>query len=198
MKTILLTCSMSLILLLPAGATLVTFDDINPADLTRSYGQIPNGYAGFGWDNVGAVLTGVYGVSQTGCAAIHLGGAFNNQGHFGTFGTPFTLNSAYLTSEYNGVLQVEVRGSNRGQTLYDTIYTLSYGQPTLCLFNYAGIDTVYISAPAGMYQGGAVFQMDNLLVNAAIPEPATVLAGALLLLPLGVSALRKLLLQRCN
>ena len=179
MKTILLALSIGFFLARPAGATLITFDDMIPG----SWGQVPQGYGGFGWNQFS-----VSSVNGSGAA-----GAWANWYYVPAFTSEpasFTLNSAYLTWRSGGT-QIEVVGKSRGAVLYDNTYILSSTAPTWCDFNYIGIDTVLFFAPGS----GCSFAMDNLVVNessAAIPESGTWFAGALLLVPLGVSVVRKL------
>jgi len=185
MKTILLAISIGLFLTRPARASLITFDDINPADVNKANGQIPQGYGGFGWNQF-------YVSGQNGSGAA---GALANWYYVPAFTTggrgSFDLNSADLAWS-SGAQQVEVVGKSGRAVLYDKTYILSSTVPTWCGFNYIGIDTVLFFAPTG---SSCYFTMDNLVVNessGAVPESGTWLAGVLMLFPLGISAIRKL------
>ena len=185
-----------------ANATLITFDDLTD---NGSGTPIANGYAGLNWNNF-YVLNAVDLNSFSGPSGYSAGMVSANNVAFNAFGTEaiisdslFILNSAYLTGAWNNNLQVEVKGYNGATLLYDNTYTLSSTAPTLINFNYVGVDNVMFDSFGGTQnpdysQGhGTQFAMDNLTINATpVPEASTMLAGALLLLPFGVSTLRLL------
>ena len=111
----------------------------------------------------------------------------------------FDFNSAYMTAAWNDNLQVTVIGKLGGTTLYNNTYTVSATTPTLINFNYLGIDEVLFSSTGGTphpgYIGtgsGTQFSMDNMEINAAVPEPGTMIAGVMLLLPFGATIARRL------
>lgn len=174
MKTCLSALSIGLILVCPAGATLVTFDDITPQDVQYTGGQIPQGYAGLGWNNFN------WGQSSGNGSAGSWGQSCITSGL-----QPFTFNGAYLRGDPN--TEVEVRGVGLGVILYTDIVVLN-SESTWVAFNYVGINSVFFAAP-GQFGNpigstGLHFSMDNLVINestAAVPEPGTWLAGALLL-----------------
>jgi hypothetical protein len=58
--------------------------------------------------------------------------------------------------------------------------------------NYNNIDSLLQPDPAFKYQGNPDNQYPQELLISSVPEPATILAGVLLLLPLGVSTIRNL------
>lgn len=200
MKTILLALSLSLAITEPAGASLITFDDMSDAGTGSA---IPIGYAGFTWNNFRVLNTVAYlasaqaeGINASGYNAGTVSpqnviyAAWSDPASISGLGK-FDLTSAFLTAAWNDNLQVEVVGSSGGIVLYDQVYVLNATVPTLVTFNYAAVDLVQFSTsggtqhyPIGM---GTHFCMDNLTVNenGAIPEPATYFAGGLLLLPLG-------------
>lgn len=185
MKTCLSAISAGLILVCPAGATLVTFDDITPQDVQYTGGQIPQGYAGLGWNNF------YWGQSSGNGSA----GSWGQSG-FTSGLQPFTFNGAYLRGD--PYTEVEVRGYGLGVILYTNILVLN-NEPTWVAFNYVGINYVIFARPGqfGNPVGseGLHFGMDNLVINentGAVPEPGTWFAGALLLLPLVVGTLRRL------
>lgn len=196
MKTILTTVALGLALAYQAGATLVTFDDL------ADHAQIANGYAGLNWNNFYALNSTLD--PNTGYVPGTISGnnvAYNAYGTAAAISSSaFNLTSAYLTAAWNDNLQVEVVGKLGATILYDNTYTLSATTASLINFNYNGIDSVQFISSGGTkhlaYTGGSGehFAMDNLVINgtAAVPEPATCLAGAMLLLPFGVGAVRKL------
>jgi len=178
MKSLLLTFSLCLLVTEQIRADLITFDDIPANELYQSAGMVPNGYGGLGWDN--------FYVSGNQAVVVP-------DGHFGTGGTPFTLNSAYLSGSIpmqGYSLQIETIGMYQGTVKYDVIYTLVPSTPVFCIFNYFGVDTVFFRAPGAVNQYPAVnFAIDNIEINdaAAVPEPAAFLPVAILLLPLVAS-----------
>lgn len=185
-----------------ANATLITFDDLTD---NGSGTPIANGYAGLNWNNFYVLNTVDYGVPSGYLAGMVSANnvAFNAYGNEAIISdSVFTLNSAYLTAAWNDNLQVEVKGYNGVNLLYDNTYTLSSTAPTLINFNYVGVDDVTFDSSGGTqnpnYAGsGPHFAMDNMTINAtAVPEASTMLAGALLLLPLGASTLRILRRKR--
>ncbi len=182
-----------------ANATLITFDDL-------SDGAIANGYAGLNWNNFYVVNS-----TEEPSSGYAAGTVSPNNVAYNAYANEaiisdgsFTLNSAYLTGAWNDGLQVEVKGYNGPTLLYDNTYTLSSTTPTLINFNYVGIDSVTFDSFGGTpnpnYNGvGEHFAMDNMTINAdnvPVPEPTTMLAGALMLLPLGVGAIRSLRKER--
>lgn len=187
----------------PAGATLITFDDLTDTGKFGGGTLIANGYSGLNWNNFYILDTAAY-VNPSG---YHPGTVSGNNVAFNSYGDPaaisssaFNLTSAYLTAVWNDNLQVEVVGKLGATVLYDNTYTLSATAPSLINFNYNGIDSVQFIASGGtMHPGyinfnGTHFAMDNLVINgaAAVPEPSTIFAGAMLLLPFGIGAIRKL------
>ena len=99
-------------------------------------------------------------------------------------GTPFDLDSAYLTAAWNDGLHVEVKGFTGATLAYDNTYTINSTAPTLINFNYLGVTEVDFIPSGGVpnpaYSGsgsGTHFCMDNLVIN--VPEPS-VLALAVL------------------
>ena len=182
-----------------ANATLITFDDLTDNGTGT---PIANGYAGLNWDNFYVLNAPAYDLNPSGYLA---GMVSANNVAYNAFANEaiisdslFTLSSGYLTGAWNNNLQVEIKGYNGATLLYDNTYTLSSTAPTLINFNYVGVDQVTFDSFGGTqnpnYQGnGTHFVMDNLTINAMpVPEASTMIAGMLLLLPLGASALRVL------
>jgi hypothetical protein len=64
------------------------------------------------------------------------------------FGTPAEIDSAtnfnflsvYLTGAWNSNLNIQVKGFNGAEEIYDTIVVASATNPTLFTFNYLDID----------------------------------------------------------
>lgn len=177
-----------------ASATLITFDDL-------AGGPIPNGYEGFDWNNF--YVEGGGGIPGTGYQYGLISSpntAYNGSGNPASWvssSTPFTLNSAYITGAWNNGLQVNVIGYNGGTELYDNTYTVSESSPTLIIFNYVGVTEVYFKTSGGtpvvgLHGSGTQMAMDNVTINGAVPEPTTLISGAMLLLSFGSGAFRQL------
>jgi len=173
-------------------ATIIKFDDLNYSD--QAIPGYPSSYSGLYWANVYVYnatdnpenLTSGYQYSVISPKNV----AFNGGGSPITISsdTPFTFNSAYLTSVWRDNLQVEVIGSLGGVPVptYDHTFTLSATANTLETFNYVGVDSVEFIPTGGTFHDGytndygTYFAMDNLTVN-EVPEPGTWVAAALLL-----------------
>jgi len=203
MKTILLALSLSLAITQPAGASLITFEDLFylafPGTYHDSPTPVPQGYNGFEWEH----FYPIWGFNQPCCVSGII--ALSSEYNINLLSPPsitcangtFVLNSAYLTSRDNDN-PIEVVGLYHGTILYDNSYGLNSHTPTKCTFNFAGIDTVlfeyFCQDSVSSYQGE--FGMDNLVVNEnealIIPETRTDYVGALLLLPLVIGLFQKL------
>jgi len=177
------------------AATVINFDDLNYSD--QAIPGYPSSYSGLYWANVYVYnatdnpenLTSGYQYSVISPKNV----AFNGGGGPITISsnTPFTLNSAYLTSVWRDNLNVEVIGSLLGTPIYDQPFTLSATANTLETFNYVGVHSVEFIPSGGTFHTGytndygTYFAIDNLNVDlvqlTAVPEPGTWVAAALLL-----------------
>jgi hypothetical protein len=175
------------VLVQPATATTITFDDLT--DTSGGFGgtPIPNGYQGLNWTNWSVLNTGLFttnflGGNPSGALPGTVSPpnvAYNLTGGEAIFSssTPFTFNSADLTALWNDNLQVTVTGLLDGVTK-DTI-TLSPSATAAALetFNWANINEVDLLAVGGTphagYSGaGTQVLIDNLTVTPT-PEPST-------------------------
>ncbi len=170
---------------------------------------IPNGYAGFTWNNFSAlntqtdvtVMPSGYKPANTDSASPYV--AFNLYGDPASLSrsTPFAFVGGFFTAAWRDGLQVEAKGLRNGTVLYDTTFVLSATQPTFELLNYQGIDTLQFTSSGGTPHGYAPpgldhhppltqFAMDDLLFTAedqvlsinsvvAAPEPSSFLLLAL-------------------
>ena len=188
---------LSILLAMAAGsaqATVITFDGIpNSNDI------IAPGYSGLQWNNF-LVLDGVnHGASGYTLSAISPNNvAFNGFGGPATFSSAsaFTFNSAYITAAWNDGLQLTVTGSLNGVQVDTTTFTVNTSGSTLETFNWSNIDSVTFTSFGGTpnpnFTGsGEHFAMDNLTINATVPEPSTVFLLGLGLLGLMATARRK-------
>lgn len=192
MKKHLVVSAIAVLAALRVSAALITFDDLPFS------GIIPNGYAGLNWNNfdylTGSTMGGGYVPGTISPPIV----AYNLFGHAAAISdsTTFTLDSAYLTAAWRDNLQVEVIGSLGATIIYDDTYTLSATTPTLINFNPAEVNSVEFISSGGtsIYPGQeeTQFVMDNLTINAPVPDPPRLIYGALLLLPVGMSTLRML------
>jgi hypothetical protein len=185
----------------PVLATIINFDDLNYSD--QAIPGYPSSYSGLYWANVYVYnatdnpenLTSGYQYSVISPKNV----AFNGSGSSITISsnTPFTLNSAYLTSVWRDNLQVEVIGSLLGTPIYDQTFILSATANMLEPFNYVGVDSVEFIPSGGTFHdgykfdAGPYFAMDDVNIDLvqlfAVPEPGTWLAAALALGVIGFS-----------
>jgi hypothetical protein len=184
----------------PVLATIINFDDLNYSD--QAIPGYPSSYSGLYWANVYVYnatdnpenLTSGYQYSVISPKNV----AFNGGGSSITISsnTPFTLNSAYLTSVWRDNLQVEVIGSLLGTPIYDQTFILSATANMLEPFNYVGVDSVEFIPSGGTFHDGYTndygpyFAIDDLNVDlplAAVPEPGTWVAAALLVAAIAFS-----------
>lgn len=167
-----------------ASATTLTFDDLNGGD------TVENGYGGLSWDNLYANFTapgasGSYTGFNPGTVSSSIA-LYNGYGDAASISssTAFTFNSAYLTAAWNDGLQIQVTGYSNGTQTYSSLLTASATQATLFNFDWVDVDRITFSASGGTQiyftGGGTNFVLDNLTINAPVPEPTTyamVLAG---------------------
>ncbi len=97
--------------------------------------------------------------------------------------TNFNFLSAYITGAWNSNLNIQVKGFNGTNLLYNQTVVASATNPTFFTFNYFNIDRLYFDSyggqPAGFPAGGGdEFVMDNFLFD-VIPEPSSFLLAAL-------------------
>ena len=177
-----------------ASAEVIDFD----SGLT-SENPITNGYGGLNWDNFYALDTSNYIPSGYVNGTVSPSFvAYNAYGNPGTFSSanPFTFNSVYLTAAWNDGLNVVVDAYSGTTLVHSASFILNTSGPTLKTFNWANIDSVVFTTSGGVvnpaYDGtGTHLAMDNMTINAPVPEPETY---AMLLVGLGimgVSASRK-------
>jgi len=185
------------------ASTTINFDDPSFESASGDF-AVPNGYGGLNWTNFN-VYDAVHhpGLGDSGYDFAWVSPnnvaftAFPNQ--FPTeiisSDTPFTLNSAYLTSVWRDNLNVQVIGSLGGNTIYTETFTLSATANTLETFNMVGVDTVEFTPSGGtLHSGyandyGPYFAMDNVDVDliTEVPEPSTWFAAVLALGAIGFS-----------
>lgn len=178
----------------PATAVVLTFDDLPGPNLSN----VPNGYGGLNWSNMGYLNGATYTPSGSGYVNGTVSGtnvAFNEFAQIAAAsdGT-FTFDGAYLTGAWNDGLNIEVDGLLGGVPLYSQIVVVNSTAPTWFNFNYAGIDKVTFNSSGGTPHGyssgsGTHFAMDNFTFNT--PEPSSLILAALGLIGLGVYGWRR-------
>lgn len=151
-----------------ASAATITFDELTPG---TSGEAIPNGYAGFNWDNFYALdaqnfLGGASGYGHGMVSPTNVGlNAFHNPASFSS-ATPFTLESAYVTKAWTaGITHFE--GYSGASLLYSMDVNSTTTEPTFVTFNWTGLTKVVMS-DGNNTQHTAI---DNITVN-AVPVPA--------------------------
>jgi hypothetical protein len=182
---------------LNASADLVlNFDDLPSTTVGQS---LPVDYMGFTWQGDWGYMTGsgpsqpnvVF--SQTGKTVSLVsasGAAFDFQG--ASFSTLASSAAGFYHSASSPTTSLIVQGW-RGSTLVGTeiIKNLSVGQFTFQASNLKGVDKLVFIADG---TPGGRWVMDNITTlgpqNPVVPEPTTLLAGALLLLPFGAAIIR--------
>jgi hypothetical protein len=168
--------------------TVITFDDLSE---TASGSFIPDGYYGLNWSN----LVGMNAFLYAGQFPFYTNGyyygivspsnvAFNANGGIGEIDSPTNFNflSAYLTGAWNSNLNIEVQGFSGTNLVYDETKVVGATSPTLCTFNYTGIDRLDFISSGGESAffpfSGNEFAMDNLTIE-FIPEPSSLMLTAL-------------------
>jgi hypothetical protein len=151
----------------------------------------------FGWGqslNNGQIANTVYNVASPGNGAVLY---FRyNTGGTGSLGsgttTPFTFNSFDIGSRTS--LSFTLEGF-LGGVLQDTAVLTTTGGGAFDTFteNWTNVDTVEIASTASLplNWGFNTVQMDNVTINAAVPEPATWAMMVLGFLGIGIMAYRR-------
>ncbi len=145
-----------------AGASvLITFNNTN----TTAEQPLYPGYGGLDWQNVqtmntnwwvsmGAPINGYVSgaVAPPTVAWVPSDGFFSNTATATiSSGTPFSFESAALTSAWNDNLQLQVTGYLNGQIVGSQSVTLNPWSPTIVNFNFPQVDTVKMVASGGTY-----------------------------------------------
>jgi hypothetical protein len=160
----------------------ITFDDLPSTPFAQPHDPMPIGYAGLQWNNF-RVLNG-----SDSMASGYLNGVvsaknviynFNGDPAHFTNGTPFNLDSAYVTAAWNDGLQLEVQGFAGSSLVYDMFYTVDTGGPTFITFNYLGVTQMSFISYGGTHHPGylgtgTMIALDNLAISpslSAIPSP---------------------------
>ena len=205
-RTQLATMAVALAGAMTASATIVNFDDLptpNTGGVVSDWGDVPSSYAGLtwtGWEVIKVdgtarsyqtIYGNTYGSSSSPNFAYNGGDGYKT---ISTGGTTFNFDGAYVTSfAQNNVYQgfssqhLTINAYN-GTSLVGT-WTGSLSSSSFVALPTAAhfLDVTslqFISDGEGRYWG-----LDDFAFS-AVPEPTTMIAGALLLLPFGASTLR--------
>jgi len=175
----------------PAGATLITFDDLT---------GVPLNYSGFTWYNFGYYYgaaaptgSGYYNGMVSSPIVVYNGNGYDA---YISDDTTFTFNSAYFSAAWNTGLNIDIAGLLNDELVYFQTIVVNPTGATLFTFNWTGIDELYFQSYGGTdtVEGGfgTHFVMDNLTVNestSTVPLPGAVwLLGSGLL---GLAGFRK-------
>jgi|688.fasta_scaffold255036_2 hypothetical protein len=164
------------------NAAVINFDDLAPEGV-----DIPNGYAGFNWNNWEAFSSAPFSiigpngyvvgtVSQSNVSNNGLGGPAD---FFSS--DSFTVNSLWATAAWNDGLSVTFTGYDASNNIVQTITVIpSATEPTLYELNWAGIYKFGFASAggtqhAGYFGKGTYVAIDDITVNAVspVPVPAT-------------------------
>jgi PEP-CTERM motif-containing protein len=158
-------------------ASLITFND-----LTGSGTAIPEGYGGFSWINFDRMVGGFTpDLNTAGAASAMRTFAVNHAGQVASFGSDaeFTLVSAWLATQWNSQLSVEVVALEDGKPVRSMIVDLRSGQPQIVTFNWDRISEVrFVPRAQASTIGTMQFAVTDLVINKSnqpVPEPATLL-----------------------
>ncbi|HBI41321.1 MAG TPA: hypothetical protein DDY78_00490 [Planctomycetales bacterium] len=145
------------------GPSLARADLINFAGLTTNSPEaaIPDGYAGFTWNNFKAlntqtdsnVLPSGYGNAATDSASPNV--AFNLFGQPAsmTRAAPFSFFGAFFTAAWRDKLHIDVSGYRNGVLLYDKQFQVDSTAYTFESFDFRGIDALDFSSSGGNVHG---------------------------------------------
>ena len=160
-------------------ASVITFNGL-PGNGTA----IPNGYAGFEWTNFDD-MSGAFGASATttvaGAVPVAQSFAVNSAGQVASFSSTagFTLTSAWLATQWNSDLSVEVVGVLDGKPVQSVIVDLRSGQPQIVTFKWGRMEEVRFVPRAQASGNGAMqFAVSDLVIDfpsRPTPEPSTLL-----------------------
>lgn len=168
-----------------AGSAQAAFFDVGFDDLGSSSGgaAVPNGYAGFNWNNVDYLTPSLYFLNPSGYqnGVVSPGNvAFNAYAALGGFSanSPFTLYGIFMTAAWNNGLSVTIDGYSDagGSNLIDTkTVTLDATGPTLVSFNWSGLEDVTFVGTGGTSAGfpgaGTHVAIDEIEGNRVSPVP---------------------------
>lgn len=179
-------------------AEVLTFDDLTP---TASINAIPDGYGGLDWNFMpyvnAPIAAPLSGYNNGIVSGDYVAFSVNNTLHVITSSSAFDFNGAYLTGAWRDGLDINIKGYDGVNLLYDTTVVANSDAPAWFLLDYLGVDRLEFSSFGGVdnpaYSGtGTQFAMDNFTYNATIPIPAAVwLFGSGLLGLIGIAKRKK-------
>lgn len=163
-----------------ANSAVLTFDDL-PTPGPYLEGNVPNGYGGLNWTNMG--VHNVSGSPNSGYAVAAVSGsnvAFNYfAGLAVTSGAAFDFVGAYFTGAWNDGLNINVEGYNAATLLYNATFSVSVTQPTWKQLDMLNVTELRFTSSGGVpwpdwvtIGGGSHFAMDNFTYEAVVPIPA--------------------------
>ncbi len=176
----------TLVVLLGLGAKPIRAQVVDFEGLT--YGLIPNGSFGFNWSNFGSFgnacsLAPLSGYCNGVVSGTNVGlNWFEQDGPaIVSSGSPFTFQSAYITSAWNSGLSVQIQGFLGASMLFNTTVNPVYANSTFYTFNWSGIDQLSFLASGGTdvsdtdSGAGPYFGIDDMRFGQGdvVPEPAT-------------------------
>ncbi|HVP54981.1 MAG TPA: PEP-CTERM sorting domain-containing protein [Candidatus Eisenbacteria bacterium] len=156
-------------------------DVINFNNLPGDGSAVPSGYAGFNWHNLydmsmNGILDATANLPVGGGVPAGLSFAFNRSGSSSAFSSStgtFSFETAWLQSMDNAAMTLQVEGILHGAVVDSKLIVLAAGPAQLQTFDWSGINEVRFMPIAS---GGALqFLLTNLVINAPVPEPSTLL-----------------------
>ncbi len=175
-----------------AQAAVIDFDTVT-TDNSYYTGWIPNGYAGFNWDNFAALDTVNYVYNPSGYQTALSSGdkvAFDGYGGGSSFYVStgeFNLLGMQAAAAWNDGLELNIIGYLGATEKYNRTFTLTTTTRSSLDLNFMGIDRVAFLASGGtpnqnLSGSGNFFGMDDVRVSTgvpAVPEPFTMGLAAL-------------------
>lgn len=166
----------------PAGAAVLTFDDLN----TGGAGAVSTSYAGYIFNNWWHIDSPPYSYPNASAPTV----IYNSESSYTNtpeivFGTAVDVDSLYLADYNSG--SVTLRGYSGATEIYTDVIALTSSMVQYAI-NFDGIDRFVMETTPG----STFAFLDNLEVNASsVPEPATLALASLGLASLGVTRRRR-------
>ncbi|MFO1023743.1 MAG: PEP-CTERM sorting domain-containing protein [Acetobacteraceae bacterium] len=167
-----------------ASAITLGFDDLDAAPGLSV--PVPASYGGLTWNQFSVMdpirwlqLGHLPGGALHGVVSPYHVALSPEEGPTGFFSaTPFKFESAHFTAMWNDGLTITATGYRNGTQVYQTSLQADTTGPTFRVFDWDSVTEVDFTAVGGTYAGynqvtGTQFVLDDVTINAAVPEPAS-------------------------